>query len=384
MLLKTVSNQKGVRKKLILFPCRIEIFVNFHIPRGSAKTAGLPPGTVVYVGKQKTEKNRIRTIFYDETNFEEEENKKIEETYSVTKKQGITWINVDGLQKVDVIEKIGKHLNLHPLTLEDIANTEQRPKMEDFEHYIYIVLRMLRYDNQGKEILSEQVSLILGQNLVLSFQETEGDVFDSIRERLRSDKGRIRKLGADYLVYALIDAVVDNYFAVLEKMGDEIEDIEDEVIAKPEPSTAQAVHNLKRQSISLRKYVWPLREVISSLERCESGLISKTTSVYLRDVYDHTIQVIDSIETFRDTLSGILDIYLSSVSNRMNEVMKVLTVIATIFIPLTFVAGIYGMNFEFMPELKSALGYPLILSAMATIAVAMLVYFKKKKWILQK
>jgi magnesium transporter len=384
MLLKTVSNQKGLRKKLIWFPCRIEIFVNFHIPRGSAKTAGLPPGTVVYVGKQKTEKNRIRTIFYDETNFEEEENKKIEETYSATKKQGITWINVDGLQKVDVIEKIGKHLNLHPLTLEDIANTEQRPKMEDFEHYIYIVLRMLRYDNQGKEILSEQVSLILGQNLVLSFQETEGDVFDSIRERLRSDKGRIRKLGADYLVYALIDAVVDNYFAVLEKMGDEIEDIEDEVIATPEPSTAQAVHNLKRQSISLRKYVWPLREVISSLERCESGLISKTTSVYLRDVYDHTIQVIDSIETFRDTLSGILDIYLSSVSNRMNEVMKVLTVIATIFIPLTFVAGIYGMNFEFMPELKSALGYPLILSAMATIAVAMLVYFKKKKWILQK
>ncbi|MCW4009852.1 MAG: magnesium/cobalt transporter CorA [Candidatus Bathyarchaeota archaeon] len=352
--------------------------------RGSAKKAGLPPGTVVYVGKQKTEKTRIRSISYDDTHFEEKENKKIDETFDSANKEGVTWINVDGLQRVDVIEKIGKHFNLHPLTLEDIANTEQRPKMEDFGHYIYVVLRMLRYDQQGNEIISEQLSLILNSNLVLSFQESEGDVFDTVRERLRNEKGKIRKMGADYLLYALIDAVVDNYFAVLEKLGEKIEDIEDQVIANPEPATVQVVHNLKRQSIALRKYVWPLREVVNGLERCESGLISKATGIYLRDVYDHTIQVIDSVETFRDVLSGMLDIYLSSVSNRMNEVMKVLTIIATIFIPLTLVAGIYGMNFTYMPELSAQWGYPLVLLAMVLIAVVMLAYFKKRKWILQK
>ncbi len=360
----------------------INEFMNLHLHKGSAKKAGLPPGTIVYVGKQKNEKTRIRITNYTESSFEEKEAKKIEEAFNFSSKPGITWINIDGLQKVENIEKIGKHYNLHPLTLEDIANTEQRPKIEDFENYIYIVLRMLQYDQKENEITSEQLSVVLGSNLVISFQENEGDVFNPIRDRLRNDKGKIRKMGADYLVYTLIDAVVDNYFTVLEKMGAKIEDIEDQLIANPQPATVQTIHNLKRQSIALRKSVWPLRELVNNLERCESGLIKETTDIYLRDVYDHTIQVIDSVETFRDTLAGMLDIYLSSVSNRMNEVMKVLTIIATIFIPLTLIAGIYGMNFAYMPELNSIWGYPLVLLSMVIITIGMLFYFRKKKWIL--
>jgi magnesium transporter len=240
---------------------------------------------------------------------------------------------------------------------------------------------MLYYDEKESETKAEQVSFVLGPNWVISFQESEGDVFDSIRERIRSDKGRIRKMGADYLVYALLDSVVDNYFMILEKVGEEIEEIEDELVTNPSPEILQTIHNLKRQMISLRKSVWPLREVISRLERWESPLIQKSTYIYLRDVYNHTIQVIDAIETFRDMLSGMLDIYLSSVSNRMNEVMKVLTIIATIFIPLTLVAGIYGMNFRFMPELEIPLAYPMVLLSMFLVGLMMVGYFRKKKWL---
>jgi len=313
--------------------------------------------------------------------LEEKEAKEVEECFPFKDKPTITWINIDGIQRIDVIEKIGKHFNLHPLALEDIVNTGQRPKMEDFVDYIFVVLKMLYYDEKERETKAEQLSLVLGPNWVISFQENEGDVFDPIRERIRADKGRIRKMGADYLVYALIDAVVDNYFIILEKIGEKIEEIEDELVANPAPETLQAIHNLKRQMIFLRKSVWPLREVISRLERWESQLINKSTDIYLRDVYDHTIQVIDAIETFRDMLSGMLDIYLSSVSNRMNEVMKVLTIIATIFIPLTLVAGLYGMNFRYMPELEWPWGYPLVLFFMFAIGVLMLIYFRKKKWL---
>jgi magnesium transporter len=313
--------------------------------------------------------------------LEEKEAKEVEECFPFKDKPTVTWINIDGIQRIDVIEKIGKHFNLHPLALEDIVNTGQRPKMEDFVDYIFVVLKMLYYDEKERETKAEQLSLVLGPNWVISFQENEGDVFDPIRERIRADKGRIRKMGADYLVYALIDAVVDNYFIILEKIGEKIEEIEDELVANPAPETLQAIHNLKRQMIFLRKSVWPLREVISRLERWESQLINKSTDIYLRDVYDHTIQVIDAIETFRDMLSGMLDIYLSSVSNRMNEVMKVLTIIATIFIPLTLVAGLYGMNFRYMPELEWPWGYPLVLFFMFAIGVLMLIYFRKKKWL---
>jgi len=253
--------------------------------------------------------------------------------------------------------------------------------MEDFVDYLFVVLKMLHYDEKEKAVRAEQVSLILGSNYVISFQETEGDVFDPIRERIRMERGRIRKMGADYLAYSLIDEIVDNYFLILEKLGEKIEDMEDALVTNPTPETLQAIHGLKREMIFLRKSVWPLREVISRLERWESPLIDKSIAIYLRDVYDHTIQVIDAIETFRDMLSGMLDIYLSSISNRMNEIMKVLTMIATIFIPLTLIAGIYGMNFKYMPELESPWGYPMIYLVMLVIGIIMVIYFRRKRWL---
>ena len=255
----------------------------------------------------------------------------------------------------------GSATDFHPLVLEDILNTDQRPKMEEYGDYLYIVLKMLHDKGKGNQIEAEQVSLVLGPNFVFSFQESGGDVFDQIRERLRTGKGRLRKMGADYLAYTLVDAIVDYYFVILEKLGERIELLEEELVAHPRTETLKEIHTLKREMIFLRKAVWPLREVISGLQRGESPLVQKTTGIYLRDVYDHTIQVIDTIETFRDMLSGVLDIYLSSVSNRLNPVMKVLTIIATVFMPLTFLAGVYGMNFKYMPELEWRWGYPVAL-----------------------
>jgi magnesium transporter len=341
---------------------------------------GLPPGTLVHVGEKKIEEVRIKIIDYDEAQLEEKEAKTVEECFPFKDKPTVTWINIDGLHDVGIIEKLGEYFGLHPLLQEDILNTDQRPKMEDSEDYLFIVLKMLYHDEAADEITAEQVSLILGSNFVISFQEREGDVFNFVRERIRTKKGRIRKEGADYLAYALIDAIVDNYFIILERIGEKIEEIEEELVTNPMPETLQTIHSLKRGMIFLRKSVWPLREVISTLERAESPLIQEATGIYLRDVYDHTIQVIDTIETFRDMISGMLDIYLSSISNKMNEVMKVLTIIATIFIPLTFIAGIYGMNFEYMPELGWRWGYPLIWLVMSTILVTMVVYFKRKRW----
>ncbi|MBE0515870.1 MAG: magnesium/cobalt transporter CorA [Methanophagales archaeon] len=346
-----------------------------------SKKSGLPPGTLIHIGEKKAEKVRISIIDYDETHFQEKEAKTVEECFPFKDKPTVTWINIDGLHDVEIIEKIGKHFGLHPLLLEDILNTEQRPKMEDFESYIFIVLKMLYYEEEAHEIEAEQVSLILGSNFVLSFQEREGDVFKFIRERIRNGKGRIRKAGADYLAYALVDAIVDHYFIILEKLGEKIESIEEELVTNPLPETLQTIHHLKKELIFLRKSVWPVREVINVLERGGSALIHESTGIYLRDVYDHTIQVIDSIETFRDMVAGMLDIYLSSVSNKMNEVMKVLTIIATIFIPLTFIAGIYGMNFEYMPELGWRWGYPVVWLFIGAVVITMVFYFRRKKWI---
>jgi magnesium transporter len=279
------------------------------------------------------------------------------------------------------VEKIGTHFGIHPLIMEDILHTGQRPKGEDLGDYLFIVLKMIYHDEEKDEVIGEQLSLILGPNYVISFQEREGDVFNPIRERIRNAKGRIRKAGADYLAYVLVDAIVDHYFAILEELGGTIESLEEELVTNPRPETLQTIHTLKRELIFLRKSVWPLREVISGLEREESPLITEPTGIYLRDVYDHTIQVIDTIETYRDMVSGMLDIYLSSLSNRMNEVMKVLTMIATIFIPLTFIAGIYGMNFKFMPELEWHWGYPMALVVMLLIVGSMFIYFRRKKWL---
>jgi magnesium transporter len=347
-----------------------------------SKTIGLSPGALVHIGKKKIEKVRIRLIDYDEKQLQEKEPKSVEEGFPFKDLPTVTWINIDGLHDIEVMEKIGKHFNLHPLVLEDILNTEQRPKIEDFDDYIFVVLKMLYCDESEDEIRAEQISIIVGSNFVLSFQERVGDIFNPLRDRIRNAKGRVRKMGPDYLAYCLVDAIVDNYFVVLEKLGEQIEGMEEELVTNPTPETLQRIHNLKREMIFLRKSVWPLREVVSRLERGESELIKDSTGIYLRDVYDHTIQVIDTIETYRDMLSGMLDIYLSSISNRMNQVMKVLTIIATIFIPLTFVAGIYGMNFEYMPELKWHWFYPKAFwLVMLGVAGVMLFYFRRKKWL---
>ena len=351
------------------------------------KKSGLPPGTLVYIGEQKVETVKISYLDYDEQNFQEKQVSNIEECFPFKATPTVTWINIDGLHDVEIIEKLGKQFELHPLILEDILHTEQRPKYEDFDKYIFIVLRMLQYNEQIQDIESEQVSLILGKNFVISFQERLGDVFEPIRERLRNAKGRIRKMGPDYLAYALLDAIVDSYFAILEKLGERIESMEEQLVANPTEKTLHQIHTMKREMISLRKSIWPLREVISGVQRSESSLISETTGLYLRDVYDHTIQVIDTVESFRDMVSGMLDIYLSSISNKMNAVMKVLTIIATIFIPLTFIAGIYGMNFNpekspwNMPELNWYWGYPAVWLVMAVVLVIMLIYFRRKKWL---
>lgn len=351
----------------------------FRNNKRTSKKTGLPPGTLVHIGEQKIENSRIEIFDYDDSQFQEKEIKTIEECFPFKDLPSVTWVNIDGLHEIQNIEKIGAHFDIHPLILEDILHTGQRPKFEDFDSYLFVVLRMLSYelDDQIKE---EQISIILGENFVISFQEDIGDVFDPVRERMRSGRFQLRKRKADYLAYSLIDAVVDNYFIILEKMGEQIESLEDDLLDNPTPEALQTIHNLKRKLIIIRKSIWPLREVISGLLRGESSLFEKSTGIYLKDVYDHAIQVIDTIETYRDIVSGLLDIYLSNMSNKMNEVMKVLTIIATIFIPLTFIAGIYGMNFEFMPELRWHWGYPTVWAFMILIFLGMIIYFRKKKW----
>jgi len=350
------------------------------VKRRSEKV-GLPPGSLIHVGDEKPTEARITVIDYDRERLQESEIRKVEECLTFKDKPTVTWVNVDGVNDAQILEKMGEYFALHPLVLEDIMNTDQRPKIEDFGNYMYVVLKMLHYDDEKSEVVTEQVSIILGSGFVITFQEREGDVFNPIRDRIRTARGLIRKMGPDYLTYALIDAIVDNYFVILEKLGEKIEYIEDELVTRPTLETLREIHELKRDMIFLRKSVWPLREVVSKLEREGSTLIKETTGIYLRDVYDHTIQVIDAVETFRDMLSGMLDIYLSSISNRMNEVMKVLTIIATIFIPLTLISGVYGMNFAYMPELGSPWGYPLVLLSMAIIVSVMLVYFRRRRWL---
>ena len=343
-------------------------------------TTGLPPGTIIYSGEEQTEKVKITLIEFNEKEFIEKEFIDFDECLMHVKVDMVKWINVDGIHDTELIQKIGEKFNIHTVTLEDIANTNQRPKFEDYENYLVSIMKMMSHEH---EIKSEQLTIILlNDNTVISFQEVQGgDAFDIIRARIRTGKGRVRKMAADYLAYCLMDAVVDFYFVVLEKIGDRIEALEEELIHHPSEETMRTLHAMKREMIFLRKAVWPMRELINNFERCESKFIKKPTRLFLRDLYDHTIRVIDTVETFRDLLSGMMDIYLSSVSNRMNEVMKVLTIITTIFIPLSFIAGIYGMNFDNMPELHTRYGYYALWIAMISIAVGMVFYFKKRKWL---
>ena len=341
---------------------------------------GLPPGTLHVRGEPADLTVPVNIIDYDAAGFDEKQVKDISECLRFRDTGTVTWINVDGLGNPKLIEELGKCFTIHPLILEDIFNTSQRPKMEDLDQYLYLNLKVLTYLDLSRSIKIEHISMIVGPNFLLSFQEYIGDIFDPVRERIRKN-GRIRKAGPDYLAYSLIDSIVDNYFMVMEKLEEQVENLEEELVSNPTRESLQKINQLKKDMIFLRKSVWPLRELINNLERSESPVIKETTRIYLRDVYDHTVQVIDTLETFRDMVSGMIDIYLSGLSYKMNEIMKVLTLIATIFIPLTFVVGLYGMNFENMPEIEWEYGYYSVLVVMVVMVVGMLTYYRKKKWI---
>ncbi len=345
------------------------------------REAGLAPGTLVHIGEKKVEEVRITVMDFDGDGFREKVVESVDECFVYRDKPTTTWINVDGVHDVGIIEKLGACYGIHPIVLEDVVNTVQRPKMLDFGDYIFISLKMLYFEGARDEVKVEQVSLILGLNFVISFQEDVGDVFDPVRDRIRKGTGKIRRTGADYLAYSLIDSIVDGYFVVFEWLGERIEEIQERLVVDPTGENLKTIHRLKSEMIELRKAVWPLREVIANLERVESPLVRKDTLIFLRNVYGHTIEIIETIESFRDLMAGMIDIYLSSLSMKLNEVMKVLTIIATIFIPLTFVVGIYGMNFRFMPELGWRYGYPMVMLVVLGIGLSMLVYFRKKRWL---
>lgn len=353
-----------------------------HTRKRSTK-AGLPPGTLVHIGAKKKATPRITLISYNAAEVHEAEVHAGELAEKVRHAPGIKWVNVHGLGDVAMMEQIGACFNLHPLVLEDIFNTEQRSKLEDYTDYLYIVLKTFGYATLGKEesLYSEQISLVLGKNFVLSFLEGDGTQFQAVRDRLHSRKGHLGKQGADFLIYSLIDAIVDSYFVILERLDEKTEALEAELISCPQPRTLNSIYHLKREGVFLRRSLWPLREVISSLYRGDSSLLTHNTLLYLRDVYDHTIHIIESVESLRDLTAGMLDIYMSSVSYRISVVMKVLTVITTIFMPLTLIAGIYGMNFKYLPGATREWGFLAVLGCMLLISAGMLMLFRWKKWL---
>jgi len=351
-----------------------------------SKKVGLGPGSVVYIGVDRPGPARIDVIDYSEDKLTEIHDVSVEDCLPYRDSSNTTWINVTGVHDTDVIQKIGKQFDIPPLALEDIANTGQRPKSEELSRGIFFILKMLYFDAKTNRIRSEQVSFIFSERLVISFQEVAGDVFQPVRERLARTVPRTRMMHADYLAYSLIDAIVDQYFVILETIGEHIEGLEEELINSAEQEHLGQLHDLKRELLLMRRATWPLREVIGFVERTESSHIDDQFRPYWRDLYEHVVQVIDNVETFRDMVSGLLDLYMTSISNRMNEVMKVLTVIATIFIPLGFLSGVYGMNFDpdispfNMPELRLPYGYLLFWGLVFVIGGGMVLYFRRKKW----
>jgi magnesium transporter len=345
------------------------------------KKAGLPPGTPVFVGEKKQDVVGISIMNYSSEEIEEIQNASFDDCLRARDSSKIVWINVTGIHDVNATQTLAKLFGLHPLTTEDISNTNQRPKAEEFDDYLFFALKMLTYNGETNSIEDENVSIILTKNHVISFQERQSDLLDPVRERIRLSKGKIRSEGADYLAYAIMDGVVDEYFVALEKLGDYIEQLDDEILTAPAKTHMQELHRLKREIVFLRKAVWPLREGVSAIEKSSSRLIDDSIRPFLRDLYDHTIQVIDMVETYRDIIGGMHDTFLSAISNRMNEIMKVLTIIGTIFIPLTFIVGIYGMNFENMPELKWTWGYFGLWGIIVALGLTMLAIFKRHKWL---
>lgn len=345
------------------------------------KAPGSAPGMLAHTGERKVEKVRIRMIDYDSEKILERTFEGVDESFPYVDRPPVTWVNIDGLHDTTIAEAVADRFGVHRLALEDVLSPNQRPKVESYDGHYLVILKMLTFDREAEDVVAEQLSLIVGPGYLFSFQERFGDVFEPVRERLRQAKGRLRHRGTDYLAYALIDAIVDNYFRILEALGDTIEELEETVLGEPKLETLHRIHHLRREMLVVRRAVWPLREVLGQMYRGEIELIAEETQVFLRDVYDHCVQVIDTTETLREVLTGAMDLYLSGVSNRMNEVMKVLTIIATIFIPLSFLAGLYGMNFDYMPELHFRWAYPALLSVMGVALVGMLWAFKRKGWL---
>jgi magnesium transporter len=346
---------------------------------GRLHKVGLPPGTIIYDDKPVAPFT-LQVFHYNHEDLKEKETTDNHEALDIIKDDKVTWINVEGRQDPEEIEKLCTLLNIHPLTIEDILTPGQRPKIEDNVDYLFLVIKILSF-NQEDSLSMEQVSLLLGKNYVISFHEHSGSTIDIIKNRIRQSKGRIRIKKADYLFYALIDTIVDYYFVVLEKIGDKLEDIEDDLLENPTMATLNSLHKMKKEIITLRRAVWPLREVVNKLERRDLKLVGHETNIFFRDVYDHTIQVIETVETFRDMISGMIDLYQSTISNRLNQVMKGLTIIATIFLPLTFLTGLYGMNFNYIPELQWRYGYFAVLGLSITVVITMLVIFRRKRWL---
>lgn len=352
-----------------------------RIFRSRSAKEGLPPGTLIHIGEPRADAPQVTLFEYGDWGIREQAFDTNESALPRHREDGVTWVDVEGVHQVETIRSLGECHNLHPLVLEDIVSTVQRPKVEDYDDYLFIVVRMLLPLEHG-DFTAEQVSMVLGKGYLFTFQEgIRGDAFDKVRERIRTGKGKIRSMGADYLAYTLLDAIIDRYFTVLEGFGERLTMLEEDVSLHPQPKVLVQLNELKKEAIYLRKTVWPLREVLSFLERDDTDLISDSTRIYLRDVHDHTVQAIDSVETYRDLLAGMLDLYLSSLSNRTNEIMKFLTVIGTIFMPLTFIVGLYGMNFKHMPELEWHYGYYLVLLIMTILSLAMVGYFRRRKWL---
>ncbi len=348
--------------------------------RNKSKT-GLPPGSLIFSGHERNHEVKIEQIKYSAENFSESIVDTVDDIDVSDASNNVYWINLNGVHDPNVIKKIGEKFNIHKLVLEDILNTHQRPKVDFYNEHVYAVIKMLIYDTNTRSVDSEQVSVVMGSNYLISFQEKIGDVFEPLRNRIRNSAGKIRTLGTDYLLYAILDIIVDNYFLLLENLGEEVEKYEADLIENADKEILNRIYYLKRENLLLRNAVWPVRELVSRFEKTDSNLIKKKNIIYFRDLYDHTIQVIDNVEIYRDLLSGLIELYYTGTGNRTNEVMKVLTIISTIFIPLTFIAGIYGMNFKYMPELEWHYAYFVVWGLMIVLFILMMWYFKRKKWL---
>lgn len=343
---------------------------------------GLSPGSLIFTGIQKMSNADITLMQYNEGNAIVSKPGSITEAIRLMEAfDGNSWVNIDGLHDVALIEEICVHLGVHKLSMEDIVSVNQRPKIEEHAGYLHLAVKMLTWAEGKQDISYEQVSFLLLGKFLVTFQEKTGDAFDFVRQRITENKGMIRKKSADYLLYALLDSIVDYYFVVLEGIGEQLTDIETELMDNPAQSSLSKIHVARKEMLNIRRSIYPLREVVSRLEKIEEPMLSSGLSIYIRDLYDHTLRVMETIESFRDTVSGLLDLYMNSVSNRMNEIMKVLTIIATIFIPLTFIAGIYGMNFDHMPELHWRYSYYAAWALMILIFLGMICYFRKRKWL---